>query len=374
MPTPLSDLGEFGLIDRLHAALGPAATHPDLLQGIGDDAAVYRIDDDRALVVTTDALVEGVHVDRAVTPMERLGFKAVSVNVSDVCAMNARPTLVTVALGLPPAMPVEDVDALYAGIRRACERYGCALAGGDTSQSHALMLSVTAIGEARIEDVVYRRGARIGDLVCVTGDLGAAFAGLKTLLAARDRLREDPDFRPDFRDREYVVSRQLAPFARLDAVEAFARAGVRPSAMVDISDGLASEAHHIARHSGVGMRIYEAAIPLDPETREVASALEADAPVFALFGGEDYELLFTMAEADLERLPNEGLFRAIGRVVSAAEGVVVQTAEGEEIPLAAAGFAHFAPPPDAPADASGADAPGAPEAASGIPDAFDTPD
>ncbi len=345
MPT-LSDLGEFGLIDRLRTALGPAATHPNLVEGIGDDAAVYRIGDDRALVVTTDALVEGIHFDRAMTPMERLGFKAISVNVSDVCAMNARPTLVTVALGLPPAMAVDDIDALYAGIRRACERYGCALAGGDTTQSQALLITVTALGEARLSDVVYRRGARVGDLVCVTGDIGAAFAGLKTLLDARDRLRRDPSAVPDFADRQYVVSRQLAPIARLDAVDAFERAGVRPSAMIDVSDGLASEAHHIARASGVGMRLFEAALPIDPEARDVATALEADAPVFALFGGEDYELLFTMSEDDLERLPKEGLFRAIGRVTSAVEGVVVQTAEGEEIALADAGFRHFGAPPE----------------------------
>ena len=345
--TSLSDLGEFGLIDRLATSLGPAASHPALVQGIGDDAAVVRITDERALVVTTDPLVEGVHFDRAMTPMERLGFKAVSVNVSDIAAMNARPTVVTVALVLPPSMAVEDVDALYAGIRRACERYGCALAGGDTTQGHALTLSVTALGEARTSDLVYRRGARIGDLVCITGDVGAAFAGLRTLLDARDRLREDPAFVPDFADRQYVVARQLAPTARLDAVDAFERAGVRPSAMMDVSDGVASEVHHIARQSGVGIRLYEAALPIDPETRDVASALEADAPVFALFGGEDYELLFTMSEDDLERLPKEGLFRAIGRVVPQGEGIVVQTAEGDEIPLAAAGFTHFAPPPEA---------------------------
>lgn len=345
--TSLSDLGEFGLIDRLAAALGPAAAHPALVQGIGDDAAVVRMTDERVLVVTTDALVEGVHFDRAMTPMERLGFKAVSVNVSDVVAMNARPTVVTVALVLPPSMAVEDVDALYAGIRRACERYGCALAGGDTTQGHALTLSVTALGEARTEDLVYRRGARVGDLVCVTGDVGAAFAGLKTLLDARDRLRQDPAFVPDFADRQYVVARQLAPTARLDAVDAFERAGVRPSAMMDVSDGVASEVHHIARQSGVGIRIYEAALPIDPETRDVATALEADAPVFALFGGEDYELLFTMSEDDLERLPKEGLFRAIGRVVPQAEGIVVQTAEGDEIPLSSGGYTHFAPSPEA---------------------------
>jgi thiamine-monophosphate kinase len=342
--TPLSALGEFGLIDRLRETLGEAATHPDVLVSIGDDAAAYRVSDDRAHVVTTDALVEGVHFDRAFTPLERLGFKAISVNVSDVCAMNARPLVATVALGLPAGMAVEDVESLYTGMRRACERYGCALVGGDVTAARSLLVSVTVVGQTRPEALTLRRTAQIGDIVCVTGDVGAAFAGLKLLLDARDRLRDDETFQPDFADFQYVLARQLAPTARLDAVEAFDRAGVRPSAMIDVSDGLASEVHHLARQSGVGFRLYEAALPLDNETRAVADRFEAEAPVLALFGGEDYELLFTMPEADLVKLPAQGLFTPIGRVTPPGEGVLVQTAEGDEIALEAGGFDHFGRP------------------------------
>ena len=339
--TPLSDLGEFGLIDRLRSTLGEAATGETVLVSIGDDAAAYRVSEDRAHVITTDALVEGVHFDRAFTPLERLGFKAISVNVSDVCAMNARPLVATVALGLPAGIAVEDVEALYAGMRRACAQYGCALVGGDVSAARSLLLSVTVVGEARTDALTLRRTAQIGDIVCVTGDVGAAFAGLKLLLEARERLREDAAFQPDFADFQYVLARQLAPTARLDLVEAFDRAAVRPSAMIDVSDGLASEVHHLARQSEVGFRLYEAALPIDPETRTVADRFEAEAPVLALFGGEDYELLFTMSEKDLERLPRQSLFTPIGRVTAPGEGVLVQTAEGGEIPLEAGGFDHF---------------------------------
>ena len=338
--TPLSDLGEFGLIDRMALALGPS-DDADLVVGLGDDAAVYRVSGGRVHVVTTDALVEGVHFDRAFTSLDRLGFKAVSVNVSDVCAMNARPRFVTVALGLPGNVGVEDVEALYGGVRRACERYGCTLVGGDTTAAPGLLLSVTVIGEAAEDAVATRAGGQPGDLVCVTGDVGAAFAGLKLLLDARDRLRADAAFTPDFAEFQYVLARQLAPTARLDAVEAFARAGAVPSAMIDVSDGIAAEVHHLCRASGLGARLYEAALPLDPETRAVADRFETDANVYALFGGEDYELLFTMPEDALDRLPRQGLFTPIGRLTAAADGVVVQTAEGDEVPLGPGGFDHF---------------------------------
>ncbi len=339
--TPLSDLGEFGLIDRLQTTLGDAATGERVLVSIGDDAAAYSISDTHAHVVTTDALVEGVHFDRAFTPLERLGFKAISVNVSDICAMNARPLVATVALGLPAGLAVEDVEALYSGMRRACLQYGCSLVGGDISAARSLLISVTVVGEARTDALALRRTAQVGDIVCVTGDVGAAFAGLKLLLDAREKLRDDDSFRPDFSDFQYVLARQLAPTARLDLVDAFSRAGVRPSAMIDVSDGLASEVHHLARQSGVGFRLYEAALPIDPETRAVADRFEAEAPVLALFGGEDYELLFTMSEARLEKLERQGLFTPIGRVTAPGEGVVVQTGDGDEIPLEAGGFDHF---------------------------------
>ena len=339
----LSDLGEFGLIDRFADLLG-LDTAPDLVQGIGDDAAVYRIGPDaagreRVHVVTTDALVEGVHFDRAFAPMERLGFKAISVNVSDVCAMNARPLYATVALGVPPGLATDDLDALYRGIARACERYGCTVVGGDVTRARALLLSVTVVGEAHEDDIVYRSGAREDDIVCVTGDLGAAFAGLSLLMDARDRLAKDPSFQPALADFPYVVARQLAPTARLDLVDAFARAGIRPSSMIDVSDGLASELHHLCRQSGVGARLAEGALPIDDETLAVAARLGGEAGLYALYGGEDYELLFTASAEDLALVPADGLFSPIGRIVQG--GVSVHTVEGEEVPLEAMGFDHL---------------------------------
>ena len=337
----LSDLGEFGLIDRLHRLLGPSAD-ADLVQGIQDDAAVYRIGDGRVHVVTTDALLEGYHFDRSFTPLDRLGFKAIAVNVSDVAAMNARPRFATIALGLPSTLAVEDVEALYRGIARACERFGVTVVGGDTTASASLVLSITAIGEAREEDVVYRHGAQPGDLICVTGDLGAAYAGLKLLLENRDALRRDPAHKPDFSNWQYVLARQLAPTPRIEAVEAWSRAKVRPTALIDVSDGVASEIHHLCDASGTGALLYEAALPIDSETRALANRFEEDVDVYALFGGEDYELLFTIAERDFDRLPR-GLFVPIGRMTEPEAGVHVQTADtGERVPLQNAGFNHFA--------------------------------
>ncbi len=340
----LRELGEFGLIGRLDTLLGPTAD-PDVVQGIGDDAAVYRVGEGRVHVVTTDALLEGYHFDQSFTPLERLGFKAIAVNVSDIAAMNARPRFATVALGLPATIAVESVEKLYRGMARACERFGVVLLGGDTTAAAGLTLSVTLIGEARERDVVYRHGAQPGDLVCVTGDLGAAYAGLKLLLDNRDALRRDPQHVPDLSPYPYVLARQLTPTPRLEAVEAWARAGIRPTAMIDISDGLASEIHHLCDRSGTGAVLYEAALPIDPETRALADVFEEDVDVYALFGGEDYELLFTISEADFARMP-QGVATPIGRMTEPEEGVHVQTAEtGERVPLQNAGFNHFAPPP-----------------------------
>lgn len=343
--TPLESLGEFGLIDRLRAFSTPPSA--DLVYGIGDDCAVYRVGDGKVHVISTDALVEGVHFDRAFTTMERLGFKAISVNVSDICAMNARPRFATIALGVPANMAVEDVEDLYAGVRRACERYRVQVVGGDVTAARSLLLSITVVGEAREEDVVYRSGAQVGDLICVTGDVGAAFAGLKLLMDAREKLRKDPAFRPDFGSFQYVLSRQLAPVACLEAVEAFSRHRVKPNALIDVSDGVASEIHHLCRQSNVGALLYEAALPIDPETRTVADVFETDVDLFALFGGEDYELLFTLPEAMAEKLPRHGLFSAIGRVVKPEEGIRIQTGEGHVMALEAGGFNHFGSDPTA---------------------------
>ena len=337
MPS-LSDLGEFGLIDRLAAALSPVAS-PGLVRGIGDDAAVYRIGtgpdgEARVHVVTTDALIEGVHFDRTFVPMDDLGEKAVAVNVSDVCAMNARPRYLTVALGVPDGFAVDDLDALYRGVRRACERYGCTVVGGDVTRSPALVLSIAAIGEAEEANVVYRNGAQVGDLLAVTGDLGASAVGL--------RLLRDPALRLEASAFPYPVRRHLAPTARLDAVEAFAHAGIRPSAMLDVSDGLASEIHHVCRNSGVGAVVQRSSVPIHPQTVAAAARLGVDPLGEAWWGGEDYELLLTLSATDLSGLP-PGLVTVVGRIVGADEGVTMED-DGQRSAFPGSGFDHFGEP------------------------------
>ncbi len=339
--TPIQEIGEFGLIDRMTRVLGPAADAPDLLLGIADDAAVYRVGEGRVHVVTTDALIEHVHFDRAFTPMDFLGFKAVSVNVSDVAAMNARPRYATVALALPSTVSIEMVEAFYRGVAQAADLYGVVVVGGDTTSGHHMAVSVTLIGEAAEADVVYRSGARPGDLLCVTGNVGGAYAGLQILLDRKRALREQGgDFAPDLERYSYVIRRQLTPTARLAVVQAWAAAGLRPHALIDVSDGVASEVHHLCRRSGCGARLEAAALPIDPETHRVAEALGEDADAYALFGGEDYELLFALDPADLERLDPETC-SVIGVFTPPDEGVAIQLPEGDLLPLGASGYQHF---------------------------------
>lgn len=338
--TPISELGEFALIDRLHEVLGETEDE-DVLAGISDDAAVYRVSEGRVNIVTTDALIEGVHFDRTFMPMEYLGFKAMSVNVSDVLAMNALPRYATVALGLPSNMFVEDVEALYRGMAKAAQAYGLTVVGGDTTAARFLTIAVTVIGEAAEEEVVYRSGAQPGDVLCVTGDLGAAYAGLKVLLEQRRAMQEEADtYQPNLSDVQYVIQRQLAPLAQIHIVRDWAERGLRPNALIDISDGVASEVHHLCQQSQCGALLYGAALPVAFETRDVADQFAEDVDTYALFGGEDYELLFAMPKDALDRLDPES-FVAIGEVTQAEEGVRLQTPEGETIPLQATGFQHF---------------------------------
>ncbi len=348
--TPIREVGEFGLIDRLQAILGEPAD-PDLIMGIGDDAAVYRLPDQETVhVITSDALLEGVHFDRLMTPMEHLGYKAIAVNVSDVVAMNAEPRYATITLGLPSKISVEMAEAFYRGIRRACEAYGLTLVGGDTTAAHALCISITVIGEARLDEIIFRRGARPGDLLCVTGDLGAAYAGLKILLEERKALKEEGlNYKPDLEPFRYVIQRQLLPQARLDVIRDWRQRGVRPRALIDISDGLASEVHHLCRHSGCGALVHAAAIPVALETRDVADRFAEDVDTYALFGGEDYELLFALPPDQLERLDPLS-FNVIGEFLPAEHGVQVQTPEGAVIPLDPAGYQHFRQEEDGEAD------------------------
>ncbi len=335
--TPISEVGEFGLIERLRDALGEAPSD-DLVEGIGDDAAVVRIGNGRVQVVTTDALVEGVHFDRSFVPLGLLGAKAIAVNVSDVAAMNAAPRWATVALGLPNNVSVEAAETLYDGIAHACRRFGCTVIGGDVTAAERLVLCVTVLGEADEAEIVTRRGAQPGDLLCVTGDLGGAAAGLKVLLAEKGTFA-DRDAQPDLGAWSYVVERQLAPQPRLDRLRQWREAGVRPHALIDLSDGLASEVHHLARAGGVGARIEAALLPVHAQTFRAAERFGDRPEAYALYGGEDYELLFALPEAQAKRLPGDS-FAVVGAVTASPE-VVLGTPDGATVPLEAAGFRHF---------------------------------
>ena len=338
--TPISDLGEFALIDRMQAVLG-APDDDAVLVGISDDAAVYRIDDERVYLITTDALIAAVHSDRLFMPMEYLGFKALSINVSDVLAMNALPRYATVALSLPANVSVEMVEALYRGLHQAATAYHLTIVGGDTTAARLLTLTVTVIGEARQADVVYRSGAQVGDVLGVTGDLGAAYAGLKVMLDQRRAMQDEGTaYQPNLEPFQYVIQRQLAPLARLEIIEDWATRGIHPHALIDISDGLASEVHHLCKQSECGALIHAEALPIAPETHAVADLFADDAETYALFGGEDYELLFALPESELEKLDPES-FVVVGHVMDASEGVCVQTLEGELIPLEFSGYQHF---------------------------------
>lgn len=337
--TPLREYGEFGLIDAMRRILGEPSDE-DLIVGVSDDAAAYRIDGERAHVVATDMLVEGVHFDRLVMPMEYLGSKAITVNVSDVAAMNAEPRYATIGLGAPENVFVEQIEELYRGVRKACDLYGVTVVGGDTTAAARLTLSVTVVGEADAARIVYRKGAVPGDLLCTTGDLGGACAGLRILLEQRRELQEKgADFAPDIDAYRYVIERQLVPRARLDVVRDWAARGVRPNALVDLSDGLGSDVRHICRASGCGAELHMDALAIAPETYAAAEALGEDAAVFALFGGEDYELLFAASPEDVARMDPETC-RVIGRC-TAARGVTVRMPNGQISPLEPGGYDHF---------------------------------
>lgn len=340
--TPIDQVGEFGLIDRMKEILGPT-TSDDVILGITDDAAVYRVSDDRVNIVATDALIEGVHFDRLFMPMEHLGYKSMAVNISDIVAMNGTPRFATIALGIPNTVSIEQIEGFYRGVRHACDAYGVEVLGGDTTAARYLTISVTVIGEADIQDVVFRRGASPGDLICVSGDLGAAYAGLRVLLNERNRMREEgKDYVPDLTHYEFVIQRQLRPKARLDLVNQWRDAGVKPRALIDISDGLASEINHICSQSECGAVVHVSAVPIAFETRDVADEFHEDVDAFALFGGEDYELLFAISPNDVDKLDDKS-FNVVGEFVEKERGVQVMLPEGESMPLTPGGYTHFRP-------------------------------
>ena len=336
--TELSALGEFGLIDRLAARV--QLTQPSSVKGIGDDAAVI---DPSGLhqVITTDMLVEGVHFDLAYMPLKHLGYKAIVVNLSDVYAMNAEPRQVTVALALSNRFPVEAVDELYEGMLMACRQYGVDLVGGDTSSSRSgLVIAVTAIGAALPEELVYRSGAGEHDLLVVSGDLGGAYMGLQVLEREKAVFTET-GAQPDLAGHDYILERQLKPEARKDIVALLKQLGVKPTAMIDISDGLASEALHIARSSGVGVRIYDEKLPIDPATYNTARDFNLDPTLCALSGGEDYELLFTIRQADFEAIKGNPNLTVVGHMTDATSGYRLVDKQGGEHELTAQGWDAF---------------------------------
>lgn len=332
-------MGEFGLIKHLTKDIHPQQASTQ--KGIGDDAAVMHFGDKRALI-TTDLLLEGIHFNLEYVPLKHLGYKAAVVNFSDIYAMNARPTQITVSLGISKRFAVEDLEELYAGIRLACERYGVDLVGGDTSASMTgLTISVTCVGEAYDSDIVYRNGAKVNDLICVTGNLGTAYMGLQLLERERLVMHADENATPAFEGREYLLERQLKPEARRDIIEQLHKAGIKPTAMMDISDGLSSELMHICTQSQVGCSIYEDKLPIDYQAAALAEEMNLNIVTCALNGGEDYELLFTCDINDYEKLiPLEDVY-LVGHITKAEHGMHLIGRNGEEISIKAQGWNAF---------------------------------
>jgi thiamine-monophosphate kinase len=337
--TEIATLGEFGLIRHLTEKI--VLKNTGTLKGIGDDAAVLDYEN-RLVLVTTDLLLEGIHFDLTYVPLKHLGYKAATVNFSDICAMNGRPKQITVSIGISRRFSVEDMEELYAGLLLACDVYGVDLVGGDTSSSRTgLTLSVTCIGEGEREKITYRNGAKETDLICVSGDLGAAYMGLQLLEREKHVFRGEKDFTPDFDGKEYLLERQLKPEARKDIVEMLDRAGIVPTAMMDISDGLSSELIHIAGQSRTGCRIYEDRIPIDYQTAMMAEQFGMNLVTAALNGGEDYELLFTVPLTQHEAVERMQGVKVIGHVTRAELGNCLVGRDGGEIALQAQGWNSF---------------------------------
>ena len=334
--TPISTLGEFGLIEKITKDI--KCENKETVKGIGDDSAILQFSGDEETLVTTDLLMEGVHFDLTYFPLKHLGYKAVIANISDIYAMNGTPKQITVSLALSRKFCIEDVEELYAGIRLACQQYGVDIVGGDTTSSlTGLAISITAIGTAPKGTVVKRSEAKETDLICVTGNLGAAYMGLQ-LLEREKIATAGQDIQPDFQGKEYILERQLKPEARKEVIEKLREEGVRPTAMIDISDGLSSELMHICKQSGTGCRIYEERIPIDYQTAIMAEELNMNVTTCALNGGEDFELLFTVPIADHEKVAAMKDVRIIGHIVSESMGLALITRDGVEMELKAQGW------------------------------------
>lgn len=334
--TSLSELGEFGLIKHLTQSFD--IQQKSTIKGVGDDAAVLAIKD-KNILVTTDLLVEGVHFDLSYMPLKHLGYKAVVVNVSDIYAMNGIATQITVSIAVSNRFPLEAIEEFYAGIHLACKTYGVDLVGGDTTSStKGLLISITAIGEAKNEDIVYRNTAKSNDLLVVTGDLGAAYLGLQVLEREKRVFEVDPNSQPDLTNYTYLIQKQLKPEARKDIVELFASLDVKPTAMIDISDGLSSEILHICTQSKVGCDLYEEKIPLDPQVIATCEEFDLNSTTIALSAGEDYELLFTISQNDFPKIKGNPHLTVIGHITDESNGVNLVTRAGQQIKLTAQGW------------------------------------
>lgn len=335
--TKLSDLGEFGLID--HLTKNFKLNQPSTLKGIGDDAAVLKFDN-KKIVVSTDLLVEGVHFDLSYMPLKHLGYKSVMVNLSDVYAMNAVPTQITVSIAVSNRFPLEALEDLYAGIETAAALYNVDVVGGDTTSSNkGLLISVTAIGE--VEHEVYRSGAKANDLLVVSGDLGGAFMGLQVLEREKEVYKVNPNNQPDLEPYTYIIERQLKPEARKDVIQLLKDLDVKPTSMIDISDGLSSEIIHLCKQSNVGCDLYEDKIPLDPQVISTCEEFNIDSTTIALNGGEDYELLFTISQEDFPKIKANPSLSVIGFMKDESAGMHLVTRGDARIPIKAQGWKNF---------------------------------
>ena len=338
--TELSQLGEFGLIRRITS--GFVLQNKETVKGIGDDAAVLRFETEKDILVSTDMLLEGVHFDLTYTPLKHLGYKAAVVNFSDIYAMNGHPKQLFVSLACSNRFPVEALEQIYEGSAMACKAYGVDLAGGDTTSSKAgLILSLSVTGEVERGKAVLRSSAKQGDLLVVSGDLGGAYVGLQRLEREKNVFMDHPEAQPDLEGNDYILERQLKPEARMDVVEYLAEIGVTPTAMIDVSDGLSSEILHLCSQSNVGCNLYEEKIPIDSTTYNMAREFNLDPTVCALSGGEDYELLFTIAQSDYEKIKGSALLSVIGHMTDISEGTNLIDKSGGVHDLTAQGWNSF---------------------------------
>ena len=338
--TEIGAIGEFGLIDKINQRV--VLQHASTLKGIGDDAAVVDGESDHKKLICTDMLLEGVHFDLSYMPLAHLGYKAVTVNVSDIAAMNGIPKQMTISLGLSNRMSVEAVEALYEGIHAAAKDYQIDIVGGDTTSSRSgLVISITLIGESASDNIVYRNGAKEGDILCLSGDIGGAYMGLQILEREKEVFKVDPNMQPQLDKYSYIVGRQLRPKARMDIIYELRDLGILPTSMIDISDGLASEIFHLCKQSQKGVCIYEDKLPIEKQTFETAAEFSMDPNTAALNGGEDYELLFTIDQKDFEKIKNHDDITTIGYIHAPDLGKVMITNNKSTIELTAQGWIHF---------------------------------